>query len=65
MLRTIYERNKIDANIIEVNGVAATIDDFKADVSEAGLTPEQEAKLDQIIIDISEVPTLVLDEVAP
>ena len=31
----------------------------------AGLTPEQEAKLDEIIIDISEIPALVLDEVAP
>jgi len=31
----------------------------------SGLTPEQETKIDNIIVDISEIPALVLDEVAP
>ena len=55
------------------------VDDFKADISsipadvwnhairtltsEIGMTPAQEAKLDQVLLDIAEVPTKVLDEV--
>ena len=39
MLKAVYTRDKIDANIVEVNAVATTsIDDFKADVSSIDLS---------------------------
>ncbi len=58
---------KADVSSIDLSSIPAEVWTYvtRELTVAAGLTPAQEAKLDEIIVDISEIPSLVLDEVAP
>lgn len=56
---------KADVSNIDLSSVPEDVWNYaiRTLTSEIGMTPEQEAKLDKLLIDVSSIPTKVLDEV--